>query len=262
MGFTADILTSLQAYSPYNQDHSCKSEGQVAKDLQDLDGFKIIRLYGTDCNQVANVLKATGGKVPLFAGLFKLDNIESDVSTLASAVNGKWKQIKAVSVGNELVNSGAASADQVVAAIAKTRAALKTKGYDGPVTTVDTMMALQANPSLGKASDFIAMNCHAFFDGNVLPGDAGKFVANWVQKISQAAGGKRCVVTESGWPTQGTANKKANPGKSEHQAAIQSLKGSLSKDLILYTLYDDLWKQDRGDTHGAEKFWGLRGAAR
>ena len=37
------------------------------------------------------------------------------------------------------MNTGKASASQVVAAIATTRAALKAAGYDGPITTVDTM---------------------------------------------------------------------------------------------------------------------------
>lgn len=43
------------------------------------------------------------------------------------------------SVGNELVNTGKASASQVVAAIATAKAALKAAGFNGPVTTVDTM---------------------------------------------------------------------------------------------------------------------------
>ena len=43
------------------------------------------------------------------------------------------------SVGNELVNTGKASASQVVAAIANAKTTLKAAGYDGPVATVDTM---------------------------------------------------------------------------------------------------------------------------
>ena len=37
------------------------------------------------------------------------------------------------------MNTGKASASQVVAAIATARAALKAAGYNGPITTVDTM---------------------------------------------------------------------------------------------------------------------------
>ena len=37
------------------------------------------------------------------------------------------------------MNTGKASASQVVAAIATAKAALKAAGYNGPITTVDTM---------------------------------------------------------------------------------------------------------------------------
>lgn len=43
------------------------------------------------------------------------------------------------SVGNELVNTGKASASQVVAAIGTAKAALKAQGYNGPITTIDAM---------------------------------------------------------------------------------------------------------------------------
>lgn len=138
--------------------------------------------------------------------------------------------------GNELVNSGTASASQVVAAIGTAKAALKSAGYSGPVVTVDTMIAMKANIELCTASDFCAINCHAFFDGNTLPSGAGDFVKNWAQQISQAAGGKTTVVTESGWPTQGNTNVKAVPSQENHQAAITSLKASFGggTNLVLY----------------------------
>ena len=218
----------------------------------------MIRLYGTDCDQVATVLKAINGRASIFAGIFDIKDIQKEVDMLASAVNGGWNRISTVSVGNEQVNSGAASVEQVTSAIGAARSALRAKGYTGPVITVDTMMAIQSHPQLCEASDYCAINCHAFFDGNVLPSDAGKFVSEWAQKISKAAGGKRCVVAESGWPTQGSVNGKAIPGQAQHRQAIQSLKASFSKDLILFTLYNDMWKSDRADTHSAEKYWGMR----
>ena len=244
----------------YNADHSCKSQSAVASDLANVEEYQVVRLYGTDCDQVANVAKALGGKASIFAGIFDIDDIQNEVDLLSAGIDGNWKSVVAVSVGNELVNSGQASPAKVTSAISTARAALKAKGYNGPLTTVDTMIALQNHPELCTASDFCAINCHAFFDGNVLPSGVGEFVAGWVSKIKAAAGNdKRVVVTESGWPTQGSPNNQAVPGKSQQQQAVQSLKQALSKDLILYTLYDDLWKQDSANTFNAEKHWGLRG---
>lgn len=176
----------------------------MAKDLAKASSYQVIRLYGTDCNQVANVIAATKGNVKLFLGIFKIDSLDSEVKAIASAVNGNWGIVNTVSVGNELVNSGGASPAQVTAAIESARSKLKVAGYSGPVVTVDTMVAMKAHPELCKASDFCAINCHAFFDGKTLPAGAGDFVKGWAKQVSDAAGGKQVVITESGWPHQGS----------------------------------------------------------
>lgn len=256
-GFSSGV-----SYSPYNADNSCKSASQVASDFNLIQGFSVIRLYGTDCNQVANVLAASKNKgISLFLGIFDLTNIASECKTITDAVKGDWSHIHTVSVGNELVNNGAASVGQVTAAIGQVRSTLQAAGYHGPVVTVDTMVAMKANPELCHASDYCAINCHAFFDGNVAADGAGAFVLDWTHQVSQAAGGKPVVVTETGWPTQGDPNNKAVPSKPNHDVAIASIKESLKQNVILYSAFNDLWKKDSGATHNAEKFWGILGNA-
>ena len=234
----------------------------MAADLQSISGYEVIRLYGTDCNQVANVIAAVKGKnIKLFLGIFDLGSIADECKTIASAVNGGWDIVNAVSVGNELVNNGGASVGQVTAAIGQAKSALKATGYNGPVVTVDTMLAMKNHPELCQASDFCAINCHAFFDGNVLPENAGGFVQGWAKQVSDAAGGKTVVITETGWPTQGGTNKKAVPSKENQQKAIDSIKGVMPANVVLYNLFNDPWKKDSGSTFGAEKFWGIMGDA-
>lgn len=256
-GFSSGIT-----YSPYNADHTCKTAGQVAQDLQAINGFSVIRLYGTDCDQVANVLAAIKGKgISLFLGIFDITQISSEAKIIADAVHGDWHLINSISVGNELVNFGKASVEQVIAAISQARDALKAAGYQGPVVTVDTMVTMKANPELCHASDFCAINCHAFFDGNVLPDGAGDFVQNWVNLVSTAAGGKTVVITESGWPTQGDTNNKAVPSKENQAAAIASIQKVLGKNVIQFNLYNDLYKESVPATFHAEQYWGIKGNA-
>ena len=256
-------FSSAISYTPYNADNSCKSASQVATDLQKVNSYQVIRLYGTDCNQVANVVAATKGNVHLFLGIFDINSIPSEVQAIKSGINGNWGIVNTVSVGNELVNSGKASAAQVIAAIATARSALQAAGYNGPVVAVDTMMAMKNNIGLCTASSFCAINCHAFFDGNTLPSGAGQFVKSWAQQISEAAGGKTTVITESGWPTQGNPNNKAIPSQENHQQAIASLKEAFGggTNLVLYGMYNDLWKKDGPTTFGAERYWGIYGDA-
>lgn len=120
-------------------------------------------------------------------------------------------------------------------------------------------MAMKNNIELCTASDFCAINCHAFFDGNTLPEDAGQFVKDWVKQISEAAGGKTVVVSESGWPHQGNPNDKAIPSPENQAAAIASLKAAFGggSNLVLYNSYNDLWKSDSAGTFGSVAIFSL-----
>lgn len=246
-------------YSPYNADGSCKSAGQVKSDLAQLKGYSTIRLYGVDCNQVPNVLAALAPGQKIFAGIFNVGNIAGDIGTLASAVTaaGGWSVVDTVSIGNELVNSGQATVGQIQGYVDQGRAALKAAGYNGPVVSVDTFIAVINNPGLCGCSDYMAVNAHAFFDGHVVAGNAGDWVLQQIQRVSSACGGKRVVITESGWPNRGFPNGQCVPGASEQAAAISSIVSKCGSDTFLFSAYDDLWKSDNAGTFGAEKYWGI-----
>lgn len=248
-------------YSPYNGDGSCKSAGQVKSDLAQLKGFNLIRLYGVDCNQVPNVLAALSPGQKIFAGIFNVGNIAGDISTLASAVSaaGGWSVVDTVSIGNELVNSGQANVGQIQSYVDQGRSALKAAGYNGPVVSVDTFIAVINNPGLCACSDYVAVNAHAFFDGHVVAENAGDWVLQQLQRVSSACGGKKVVITESGWPNRGNANGQCVPGVQQQQAAIASIKSKCGDATILFNAFDDLWKSDNAYTFGAEKYWGIYG---
>ena len=253
---------SAISYSPYNSDNTCKSASQVASDFAKMSGYEVIRLYGTDCNQIANVLAATKDTgVTLFVGIFDINQVQSECQAIIDAIKGDWSHVNTVSVGNELVNNGGASVSQVTNAIGQARSILKGAGYNGPVVTVDTMMAMKANPELCHASDFCAINCHAFFDGKTTAEKSGEFVLNWAKEVSEAAGGKTTVITETGWPSQGQTNGMAVPSLENQQAAIASIKQSFPKNAILYSSYNCLWKKNSASTFGAEQYWGILGTA-
>lgn len=83
-GSSGPGFSSAVAYTPYNADQSCKSTSQVAADFQKISGYEVVRLYGTDCNQVSNVIAATHGSVKLFLGIFDINSIQSEVQTISS----------------------------------------------------------------------------------------------------------------------------------------------------------------------------------
>ena len=89
----------------------------MEQDLADVKDYQVIRLYATNCSQVANVIQATKGSVSTLTGIYDVHEVENEVGIITSAINANWKRINTVSVGNELVNSGSASVGDVISAI-------------------------------------------------------------------------------------------------------------------------------------------------
>ena len=252
-------------YSPYNSDQSCKTSDQISKDLATLDGYGMIRMYGTDCDQAGPIIgaaKSKGWKV--FAGLFNIKDVESQVAQLKTAVQnnagGDWSIIDTVSVGNEGVNNGQYSVGDVKAAVDATKACLPSE-YKGDVVTVDTFIAVINNPELCTVGDYTAVNCHAFFDGGVTAEKSGQWVLEQAQRVSQACGNadRKVVITEAGWPSSGSTNGKAVPSKENQAAAVKDLKSAFTSNLILFTAFNDYWKQNSAATFGVEQYWGIYG---
>ncbi|GAB7365839.1 hypothetical protein MBLNU230_g7171t1 [Neophaeotheca triangularis] len=249
-------------YSPYAGDGTCKDQSQVNQDFAEINGYDTVRIYGVDCNQVTTVLSAAKSKnMGVFAGIFNIDQVSNEVQTLIDAVDGDWDMIKTVSVGNEGINNGDYSISAVSSAVDTARSALQSAGYNGPVVTVDTFVAIIANPGLCEVGDFVAANCHAYFDGGVEAKDAGDFVLNQAQRVSSACNGKTTVITETGWPSQGSANQKAVPSKENQAAAVQSIEEKFDSNVILFTAFNDHWKTDFAGSHNAEQYWGIYGDA-
>ncbi|OJD25659.1 hypothetical protein ACJ73_02969 [Blastomyces percursus] len=250
-------------YAPYRSDGGCKSEKEVDDDFSKLDKYNVIRFYGVDCDQVPKIVAAAKKhNKKLFAGIFDINDLDNGLNTLIEGAKSSWQIITTVSIGNELVNNGQASADAVVKAVNTARSKLRGAGYKGSVVTVDTFVALIDHPELCQASDYCAANCHAFFDPNTDASRAGEFVKEQMKRVSAAAGGgKKTVITESGWPKSGQSNGKAVPSKKNQQLALQSLRNAFANDddagLFLFSAFDDAWKKDNAGTFGSEKFWGI-----
>ncbi|GMM34549.1 hypothetical protein DASC09_018740 [Saccharomycopsis crataegensis] len=248
-------------YSPYSDSGSCKSAAEVKTDISKLSGYDIIRLYAVDCSGVENVLSAMSSDQKLFAGLYTLSTIEADVSSMWTQIQaaGKdWSVVDTVSVGNELVNSGEATPAQIEAAISTAKSALSSKGYTGQIVSVDTLVAVTANPDLCKYSDYVAVNCHPFFDGGVAAADAGTWLLKQIEDVYTTCGSsKNVLITETGWPHSGDANGDAVPSVANQEAALTSIKKEAGASVFLFTVYNDKWKSP--GAYNVEQSWGIYG---
>lgn len=252
------------AYAPYNADGSCKSADQIMTDFGTIgQTYGYVRVYGVDCDQVPRVYAAAkANNLLVMFGIYSLDDLGDQVATLTSGIQSDWSSVDTVSIGNELVNNGQATPQQVQDALTAGRQLLVSAGWTGPVVTVDTFVAALAHPELCSSSDYCAVNIHPFFDPNTPAEQAGTFVLNMVQALREKLGNPsaRVRVTESGWPWQGSANGKAVPGVDQQAAALSSLQAAFTdnpEDVFLFSMFNDRWKTAAEPTFYAEQYWGI-----
>lgn len=248
------------SYAAYRADHSCKTKEDIDDDFDQMKGlYSVVRTYGVDCHQVEYIYEAAKRiGVKVFYGIWDLDAVEEEAKEIAAGVNGDWEIVDSISVGNELVNNGEATPDQVVSAVKQARAILRKEGFEGPVVAVDTFIATEEHPQLCEMSDYCAINAHAFFDGTISAEEAGPWLVRTVKSMkSKLSTEKRVIITETGWPTEGAANGLAVPGLKNQKVALESISKSFAEnpgDIILFSAFNDLWKGDR------DKYWGIGGA--
>jgi len=241
----------------------CKTTSEMAAEFEKMKDFGIVRIYGNDCGVIpVAVRQARRNGQRLMAGIYTPNqDINTVVNALSDAIDqdngGNWDIIELVSVENERVNAHVMTASDAQDSITQARGALRSAGYSGPVGVVETAPAVIDNPSLCEKSDVTLVNIHAFFDPNTKAEDAGDFVKSEVARVEKACPNKRVVVTESGWPSQGTSHDKAVVSKDAQKAAINSLRAAFDRDLFLFNAFDSPWKTDDDSTWNSERYWGI-----
>ncbi|OJD38088.1 cell wall glucanase [Diplodia corticola] len=263
-------------YNPYNADSSCKDSGSITEDISSLKGYGMVRLYGTDCNQLDAAMPAAKELgMKLFLGIWHCESTDTamaEAQAIVDAVNenlsGDWSLIEAVSVGNEVISRGETSVEYLLATLKAVQN--KLRQYGVPIVTVDTPDVFEGEgKALCQASDYTAINAHPFFDKSgswTDPSRAGEFT-ELMRNLLNDCGHERTVITESGWPRSSDLGSDyfinenlPVPSLENHIAAIDSLKKVYAdhpQDLIIFSAFDDLWKKDTAQTMGVEHYWGI-----
>lgn len=248
MGVCYDMITSA----------GCKQSDTINSDFGLLrsKGYGIVRIYDIGCPVGDFVAAAANNGLKVMIGTNSIN--PGDLSKLIGFVNGNWGPVDTVYIGNELVNTQQASAQQVAAAVSAARGTLQAAGYSGNVVTVDTFNVMQNDPTICSTSDYCAANAHAFFDPNTAASNAGTFVMNAYKNVQSANSGKRTVITESGWPWQGQCNGQACPSTDNQRVAMQSVMSAFANNagsLYVFQAYDASYKSP--GNLGIEPYFGI-----
>jgi exo-beta-1,3-glucanase (GH17 family) len=158
-----------------------------------------------------------------------------------------------VAIGNEVLLREDMTEDALLDWIAQVKQALP----GVPVGYVDAYYLFEKHPRITAACDVLLTNCYPFWEG--CPREqAIDYMQSMVRRTQAVANGKRVIISETGWPDQGSAFHGALPsteGAMRYFIDTQRMAQTDGVEVFYFAAYDEAWKVGAEGDVGA--YWGL-----
>lgn len=158
-----------------------------------------------------------------------------------------------VAVGNEVLLREDMPEEQLLGFIQRVKDALP----GVPVGYVDAYFLFEKHPLITAACDVVMTNCYPFWEG--CPREqALAYMQQMVARTRAAAPGKRVLISETGWPDQGSAFQGSVPSR---EGAMQYFVDTCrwaeedGVEIFYFAAFDEAWKVGAEGDVGA--YWGL-----
>jgi exo-beta-1,3-glucanase (GH17 family) len=158
-----------------------------------------------------------------------------------------------VAVGNEVLLREDMGEDQLLSCIQRVKDALP----GVPVGYVDAYYLFELHPRITAACDVVMTNCYPFWEG--CPREhALAYMKSMFQRTRVAAPGKRVLISETGWPDQGSPFHGSAPsteGAMQYFVDCCRWAEEDNLELFYFAAFDEAWKVGAEGDVGA--YWGL-----
>ena len=179
------------------------------------------------------------------------DQNEKEIEALIQLARSGYVDIAAV--GNEVLLRKELSDLEMLQYIQRVKKAVPSI----PIGYVDAYYQFYENPKLVEACDVILVNCYPFWEG-VPIAHATTYLNQMYKLAREAAKGKPVIITESGWPNQGTNTYDAQPTDENAMKYFINTHNWMKQNnvaLFYFSSFDESWKvRHEGDV--GER-WGL-----
>ena len=177
---------------------------------------------------------------------------EKEIEALIQMSKDGFVDIAAV--GNEVMYRKDLTEDELLAFIQRVR---KETPAHIPVGYVDAYYEFTIKPRITEACDVILTNCYPYWEGTNQE-YALSHMKSMYHQAKAAANGKKVIITETGWPSQGESFKDSHP--SEENAMKYFINSQLwSKEenieMFYFSSFDESWKVGPEGEVGAH--WGI-----
>lgn len=245
----------FSAYSEGQEPGDILTEDQIRRRMEVISPYtKWIRSFSCiEGNElIPKIAKEFGLKTLVGAWLGKdQDMNKQEVENLIQLSQDGHVDIAAV--GNEVMYRKDLTEEELLQYVYQVKEALP----EIPVGYVDAYYEFAARPKITEACDIILANCYPYWeachnDYSLL------YMKEMFRQAVNAGNGKKVIISETGWPSQGTGLRDAHPS---HENAIKyfinAQKWSHEEDIEIFhfTSFDESWKV--GDEGDVGAYWGL-----
>jgi exo-beta-1,3-glucanase (GH17 family) len=156
-------------------------------------------------------------------------------------------------VGNEVLYRNDLSLEELLEYIRRVKEAIPTI----PVGYVDAYYEFSVHPELVDISDVILSNCYPYWEGCHIDGSL-QHMQQMYGQVVDAAKGKKVIITETGWPSEGGSLRGAfsseeNAMKYFINTQVWATKANI--ETFYFSSFDESWKT--GDEGDVGAYWGL-----
>ena len=162
------------------------------------------------------------------------------------------RNVVRIVVGNEVLLRGDIPAKQLITYLDMARART-----DIPVSTAEPPYIWKKHPELVNHVDYIAVHLLPYWEG-IAVDEAINYVVNNINELKQLYPGKRIVIGEVGWPSNGRSIRDAVASESNQAVFLRRFLARAAEEKYTYYImeaFDQPWKRETEGTVGA--YWGV-----
>ncbi len=257
----ADAVRPIQylSYSPYHtrvnpKDVALVPADQIERDLERIaevsDG---LRTYSVSAglDRVPEIAADLGLDVVLGAWIGDTESRDREEMDLVAELSRANRNVRSVLVGNEVLLRKERTVDELIALVREVK-----RQVHVPVSTSEIWYLWLQHPELVSAVDYISVHILPYWEG-VAAEQAVPYTMERLEDLRKAYPGKKIVISEFGWPSQGYNNLDAKPGALAQASVIREFLGEADRHGVSYNIieaFDQPWKTNEGSV-GA--YWGV-----
>jgi exo-beta-1,3-glucanase (GH17 family) len=246
------------SFSPYLEGQGPGTELQEAQIRQRLAIIQPwvhwVRTFSCkEGNQLTPAIAVENG-LKTMVGVWLDEDLDKNETELANAIEvARAGHANILAVGNEVLLRGELSEEELLEYLHRAKQAVP----GVPVGYVDAYFKFVDHPRITAACDVLLANCYPFWEG--CPAEhALLYMKDMYRRVLKVAGGKRVIISETGWPNIGTATGGAVPSyRSAIKYFIDTFQWAEEDgiEIFYFSAFDEAWKVAAEGDVGA--YWGL-----